>query len=45
MPILIDGACVGAVGVSGVKAAQDAKVAKAGIKALLDHEQASQPQP
>lgn len=34
VPILIDGHCVGAVGVSGVKSAEDAQVARAGIEAL-----------
>lgn len=34
VPILLDGQCVGAVGVSGVKSAEDAQIAKAGIAAL-----------
>jgi uncharacterized protein GlcG (DUF336 family) len=34
VPILKDGACVGAVGVSGVKSTEDAQVARAGIAAL-----------
>ena len=34
VPIVIDGHYVGAVGVSGVKSAEDAQVAKAGIAAL-----------
>ena len=34
VPIMIDGHCVGAVGVSGVKASEDAQVARAGIAAL-----------
>ena len=34
VPILVDGFCVGAVGVSGVKSNEDAQVAKAGIAAL-----------
>jgi uncharacterized protein GlcG (DUF336 family) len=34
VPILIDGHCIGAVGVSGVKASEDAEVARAGIAAL-----------
>ncbi len=34
VPIRIDGHCVGAVGVSGVKAPEDAQVARAGIAAL-----------
>ncbi|CAN5150148.1 heme-binding protein [soil metagenome] len=33
-PIVVDGRVVGAVGVSGVKAPEDASVAKAGIAAL-----------
>lgn len=33
-PIVIDGNVIGAVGVSGVKAADDAQVARAGIAAL-----------
>ena len=34
VPIMVDGYCVGAVGVSGVKSAQDAQIAKAGIAAI-----------
>ncbi|MCY1500729.1 heme-degrading [compost metagenome] len=34
VPLLVDGQVVGAVGVSGVKAEQDAQVAKAGVSAL-----------
>lgn len=34
VPIMVDGFCVGAVGVSGVKSAEDAQIAKAGIAAL-----------
>lgn len=34
VPILVQGQCVGAVGVSGVKSNEDAQVAKAGIAAL-----------
>jgi glc operon protein GlcG len=34
VPIVVDGQCVGAVGVSGVKSAEDAQVAKAGIASL-----------
>ncbi len=34
VPIVKDGQVIGAVGVSGVKAADDAKVARAGIAAL-----------
>lgn len=34
LPILVDGHCVGAVGVSGVKSADDARIAAAGIAAV-----------
>ena len=34
VPILKDGACLGAVGVSGVKSSEDAQIARAGIAAL-----------
>lgn len=34
VPIIVDGQCVGAVGVSGVKSSEDAQIAKAGIAAL-----------
>jgi glc operon protein GlcG len=34
VPILKDGVCIGAVGVSGVKSTEDAQVARAGIAAL-----------
>jgi len=34
VPIMIDGQCVGAVGVSGVKSEQDAEIARAGIATL-----------
>lgn len=34
VPIMKDGECLGAVGVSGVKSSEDAQVAKAGIAAL-----------
>jgi glc operon protein GlcG len=34
LPILVDGDCVGAVGVSGVKSGEDAQIARAGIAAL-----------
>lgn len=34
VPILKDGVCIGAVGVSGVKSNEDAQVARAGIAAL-----------
>jgi uncharacterized protein GlcG (DUF336 family) len=35
VPILVDGACIGAVGVSGVKSTEDAQIARAGIAALV----------
>ena len=34
VPIMVDGHCVGAVGVSGVKSPEDAQVARAAIAAL-----------
>jgi len=34
VPIVKDGQCIGAVGVSGVKSSEDAQIAKAGIAAL-----------
>jgi uncharacterized protein GlcG (DUF336 family) len=34
VPVLKDGQCLGAVGVSGVQSSQDAQIAKAGIAAL-----------
>lgn len=34
VPVMVDGHCVGAVGVSGVKSNEDAQVARAGIAAL-----------
>ncbi|MEY2993173.1 MAG: hypothetical protein RL357_108 [Pseudomonadota bacterium] len=33
-PIMVDGQCIGAVGVSGVKSNEDLQIAKAGIAAL-----------
>jgi uncharacterized protein GlcG (DUF336 family) len=33
-PIVVDGAVIGAVGVSGVTAGEDAQVARAGVAAL-----------
>ncbi len=35
VPIMQDGQCLGAVGVSGVKSTEDAQIAKAGIAALF----------
>jgi len=34
VPIMVDGHCVGAVGVSGVKSSEDVQIATAGIAAL-----------
>lgn len=34
VPIFVDGHCVGAIGVSGVKSAEDAQIAKAALKVL-----------
>lgn len=34
VPVVVDGQCVGAVGVSGVKSTEDAQIARAGIAAL-----------
>jgi len=34
VPVMVEGVCVGAVGVSGVKSSEDAEIAKAGIAAL-----------
>ena len=34
VPVMLDGHCAGAVGVSGVKSAEDAQIARAGIAAL-----------
>jgi len=34
VPILVEGHCAGAVGVSGVKSSEDAQIARAGIVAL-----------
>ena len=34
VPVLVEGHCVGAVGVSGVKSSEDAQIARAGIAAL-----------
>ncbi len=36
VPIVVDGQCVGAVGVSGVKSSDDARIARAGIAALQE---------
>jgi len=34
VPVMVQGHCIGAVGVSGVKASDDAQIARAGIAAL-----------
>lgn len=34
VPILVDGHCLGAIGVSNVKSTEDAQIAKAGVAAL-----------
>ena len=34
LPIVVDGHCIGAVGVSGVQSHEDEQIAKAGIDAL-----------
>jgi glc operon protein GlcG len=34
VPVVVEGHCIGAVGVSGVKSTEDAQIAKAGIAAL-----------
>jgi glc operon protein GlcG len=35
VPVMVDGQCVGAIGVSGVKSDQDAQIATAGVQAIL----------
>ena len=35
VPVMVQGHCIGAVGVSGVKASDDAQIARAGIAALV----------
>ena len=35
VPIMVEGSCIGAVGVSGVQSHEDEKIAQAGIDALL----------
>jgi uncharacterized protein GlcG (DUF336 family) len=34
VPVIVDGQCIGAVGVSGVKSTEDVQIARAGIAAL-----------
>lgn len=36
VPVMVEGVCIGAVGVSGVKPADDARIAKAAIVALTN---------
>lgn len=36
-PIMVDGSCVGAIGVSGVKSVEDAQIAQAGLRALVSN--------
>ena len=36
IPVILDGVCVGAVGVSGGRAAEEAPIAKAGVNALTN---------
>lgn len=35
VPVVVDGHCIGAVGVSGVKSSEDAQIARAGIAAVV----------
>ena len=35
VPVMIDGQCAGAVGVSGVKSSEDVQIARAGISAVV----------
>jgi glc operon protein GlcG len=35
VPVLVDGQCIGAVGVSGVRSQEDVQIARAGIAALV----------
>lgn len=35
VPVMVQGHCVGAIGVSGVKSAEDAQIARVGIAALI----------
>jgi glc operon protein GlcG len=35
VPIIVEGQCVGAVGISGVKSPEDAQIARAGIAAIV----------
>jgi uncharacterized protein GlcG (DUF336 family) len=35
VPVLVDGHCLGGIGVSGVKSAEDAQVAEAGVRAIV----------
>jgi len=35
VPVIVDGTCIGAIGVSGVRSDQDAQIARAGVQAIL----------
>ncbi len=35
VPVIVDGICIGAIGVSGVRSDQDAQIARAGVKAIV----------
>lgn len=35
VPVIVDGTCIGAIGVSGVRSDQDAQIASAGARAIL----------
>ena len=35
LPIIVDGQCVGAIGISGVKSIEDSQIAQAGIAAVV----------
>lgn len=37
VPILVEGTCIGAIGVSGVQSHEDEQIAQAGIDVLLKH--------
>ena len=38
VPVMVDGQCVGAIGVSGVKSDQDAQIANAGVQAIIKNQ-------
>ena len=35
VPVIVNGVCIGAIGVSGVKSDQDAQIARAGVQTIL----------